>query len=360
MEREGFKTRANSGVLGGAIVQSDWKTSYAKNEGKSNSTTAEEQADREIKSIYRQKLEQKYSETPESAGRRNFQEPQLANKFDKAKFIKRKMFFWKTQPKLDGIRSVIDHNSALSRAGKPFYTADHIIEEIRDLTEKENITLDGELYNHEFKDDFEQLSSFIKKQKISSIPEPTLEEIREKVQFHIYDVIVHDHPDMSFDERESYLIEVFTKYNIPMKTVRLVKSETISIDIEDPEIIHERYLEAGYEGMMFRNPFAPYTFGRSDNLLKHKTFIDAEMKILEINEGKGNWEGIAKSAKVRTPKGTISKSGIKGTKDFLKKIFESRDEIINTEATVKFQGYTSADALRFGVIKKFHFGKRME
>ena len=85
------------------------------------------------------------------------------------------------QPKLDGVRCLIQANvkrhiltpdlneievKAYSRTGKEWKNIDHILEELIPFFAKHpNVILDGELYNHDFKDDFEQLISIVRKTK---------------------------------------------------------------------------------------------------------------------------------------------------------------------------------------------------
>ena len=64
------------------------------------------------------------------------------------------------QPKLDGVRCVIQYDAgkvtAYSRTGKEWKNIDHILAELCPFFSKHpNVILDGELYNHDFKDDFE-------------------------------------------------------------------------------------------------------------------------------------------------------------------------------------------------------------
>ena len=59
------------------------------------------------------------------------------------------------QPKLDGIRCLFTKDGAFSRTGKQFMNVKHIEEDLQDLFKVcPWIALDGELYNHNLKDDF--------------------------------------------------------------------------------------------------------------------------------------------------------------------------------------------------------------
>ena len=82
------------------------------------------------------------------------------------------------QPKLDGVRCLIQANNyadkgniipivtAYSRNGKEWKNIDHILEELVPFfTKHPDAVLDGELYNHNFKDDFESIISMVRKTK---------------------------------------------------------------------------------------------------------------------------------------------------------------------------------------------------
>ena len=118
-----------------------------------------------------------------------------------------------SQPKLDGVRCVIQAElikiihedyvvlvTAYSRTGKEWKNIDHILEQLKPFFMKHpNHILDGELYNHDLKNDFEKIISLVRKTK------PTEEdrlESAEKVQFHCYDTIMEH---MIFSDRNHFL-----------------------------------------------------------------------------------------------------------------------------------------------------------
>ncbi len=74
------------------------------------------------------------------------------------------------QPKLDGVRCLIqlENNviTAYSRTGKKWKNIAHILMDlIPFFDEYPNVILDGELYNHDYKDDFEKIISLVRKIK---------------------------------------------------------------------------------------------------------------------------------------------------------------------------------------------------
>ena len=55
---------------------------------------------------------------------------------------------------------------AYSRNDKEWKNINHILEELKPFFQKyPNVVLDGELYNHDFKDDFESIISMVRKTK---------------------------------------------------------------------------------------------------------------------------------------------------------------------------------------------------
>ena len=110
------------------------------------------------------------------------------------------------QPKLDGVRCVIQANPeegeivAYSRTGKEWKNIDHILKELKPFFQKyPDVILDGELYNHDLKNDFEKIISLVRKTK------PTAEdrvESAEMVQFHCYDFIDET---KTFEKRNKFL-----------------------------------------------------------------------------------------------------------------------------------------------------------
>ena len=192
------------------------------------------------------------------------------------------------QPKLDGVRCVIQceiiHGApcvtAYSRTGKVWKNIDHIRMELRSFFKKyPNVILDGELYNHDLRDDFEKIISLVRKQK------PTNEdrqEARDLVQFHCYDIIDET---LTFEER-NYFIQKHIK---PSYCVKHVTTMAVGDD-RLAKMIHQQNLKNGYEGSILRTNDT-YKCKRSHNLRKFKDFSDAEATIVGYLDGKGKRTG---------------------------------------------------------------------
>ncbi len=131
-----------------------------KNIGRANSTTAETQAVAQAQQTFDSKLKDGYVEdiTKAQENRNTLQAvlPMLAHTIEqKEKYV---VFPALAQPKLDGLRCIaIIKNGKVrlfSRSQKEYLTVPHIITELEALFRDTDIILDGELYNHEYKDSF--------------------------------------------------------------------------------------------------------------------------------------------------------------------------------------------------------------
>ena len=187
------------------------------------------------------------------------------------------------QPKLDGVRCLIQYDSgvitAYSRTGKVWKNIDHILFNLKPFFHwNPNVVLDGELYNHDFKNDFEQIISMVRKTK------PTDEaraKSRDNVQFHCYDIV---NKKMKFSTRDKWL-----RGNLQSNyCIKLVN--TWMVNEEQAKEMHKANLRNGYEGSIVRLD-TPYQCKRSHSLRKFKDFSDAEADIVGYEEGKGKRTG---------------------------------------------------------------------
>lgn len=344
METDGANYRTHSGVLHGKIVVSGWTLAEAKNQGKANSTTGEEQALLEVESTYRHKLYQgKYHESAQEAdvGEKKFISPMLAKTYnDKTTFPVY------SQPKLNGTRCVASIDGLFTRNGKPIVSVPHIMDALKPMFEKyPDLVFDGELYNHELRENLERSNSLARKKTPTDLD---LEESK-ILQYHVYDFI---------DETKSFT-DRFFNFNHEYENDYIQYVYTTKVYTQnDLDDIYSIYLSHGYEGQMIRDPDALYESKRSSALVKRKTMQDIECKILSIKEGIGNWAGYAKSVEIELPNGNIQESGMQGNQDFAKKLLEEKDEYVNGIVTIRFQEYTQDGKLWFPIAVAFFKGER--
>lgn len=206
--------------------------------------------------------------------------PMLAHKVNENKIdFSEKVFI---QPKLDGVRCIFTKDGAYSRTGKQFHNLRHIELRLERFFEKNPFTvLDGELYNHALRDDFEQIISLVRKQK------PTDEDrrnARHLIQYHVYDTIAEC---FNYESRLNWLLsqrELFNNVIIPVETIEVH-------GYNGAKAMHNDFLNKGYEGSILRlNGY--YEQKRSYNLQKFKDFDDTEATIIGYEAGKGKFTGL--------------------------------------------------------------------
>ena len=185
------------------------------------------------------------------------------------------------QPKLDGVRCIFTKDGAYSRTGKQFKNVAHIEEDLEDFFKQYPETiLDGELYNHDLKHDFEKIISLVRKQKPT---EDDRSEAANLVQYHVYDFINEFNPE--YETRHNML-----KMSLPIARSMTLIANTLVESMEEAQMLHKVHLAQGYEGSMLRtNGF--YEQKRSYNLQKFKDFHDTEATITGYEEGKGKRQG---------------------------------------------------------------------
>lgn len=337
IELDNDKYRTISGYVDGAKTTTEWTECYGKNIGRANETSPSQQAELEVASTIQKKKDKGYCEEIENAGRAKHFEPMLAKEYEVGKIN----FPVYSQPKLDGIRCIVTKDGMFSRNGKPLPNAPHIYKQLEGFCKEWRIHFDGELYNHEFKENFNKICSLAKITK----PNPdTLAESERLLQYHIYDCYPIDTPDMKFIDRYEILNNVFDSL-IDCQFIEQVNTLEAK-NKHDLDMFYEIHVRVGYEGQMIRYN-TPYENKRSKNLLKRKEFQDSEFEILDIVEGEGNRSGMAGYMVFETDNQQRFKSNIKGDWDYLRGLLENREFYIGQTATIKYFNLTPDGIPRF-------------
>ena len=185
------------------------------------------------------------------------------------------------QPKLDGVRCLFTAKGAFSRANNQFMNVDHIEQALKSFFAKNpTAILDGELYNHGLKDDFEKIISLVKKKKPTDNDKA---EAAELVQYHVYDVASMTIAPYSL--RFNFIQDLTYTYPI-------CKVDTqVALDFDEALKMHKKNLKLGYEGSIYRSFEGRYKGTRSWDLMKFKDFHDDEATIVGYDIGQGKREG---------------------------------------------------------------------
>lgn len=349
-ERDGEKYRTVSGQKEGQKVTSEWTTCVAKNVGRANEVSPEEQAKREIAANYTKKLNQGgYKEDEADIDIASYFEPMLAQDFKKKPPKDGAITY--SQPKLDGIRCIARRNGLWTRSGKPILAVPHVSAALNSLFAAHpdpDATFDGELYNHLLKDDFNRIVSLVKQQK------PTEEDFAASadiIQYHLYDLP----SPQPFAQRSKALADLVRRHNGDI--LQFVRTDLIR-DKTHMDSLYETYLNDGYEGQMIRIDGHGYENKRTNNLLKRKEFIDSEFVIDGFEEGVGNRSGCVGRVNLRLPDGRVFGANLKGEREYTRMVWARRAELIEKECTCEYFKPTPDGIPRFGRVKVIHETKR--
>lgn len=181
------------------------------------------------------------------------------------------------QPKLNGIRLLFD--------GQNFISNDQVLwnpealgpvaKAIRQAFNTIGHPLDGELYCHGLS--LQQINSIV------SINRKLPHEKITKISYNIFDIVA----PLSYKERHNLLSESC----VPGDHIRLVDTAFVNL-ATTAEQLYSFYRQAGYEGIMYRDPRAYYGLskacGNKDNrwphLLKRKEWLDEEFEVEDKEE----------------------------------------------------------------------------
>ena len=258
------------------------------------------------------------------------------------------------QPKLDGVRCLIQYNwyecditkkwigevKAYSRTGKEWKNINHILEQLTPFFhEFPEVILDGELYNHDLRDNFEKIISLVRKTK------PTNQDrldAKELTQFHCYDIIDET---LTFEERNYFIIK-----QVPFSyCVKSVKTSACSSEVFAKQL-HKVNLYEGYEGSIVRTNNT-YQCKRSHNLRKFKDFSDAEARIVDWVEGKGKRKGTIGKFQAVDTDGNEFGIPVMDKFEYLQKNFKKMQGWVGKTATFTYFERTKAGSYRHPLFK---------
>tara|TARA_R110001583_G_scaffold33818_1_gene113988 strand:+ start:1424 stop:2266 length:843 start_codon:yes stop_codon:yes gene_type:complete len=250
------------------------------------------------------------------------------------------------QPKLDGVRCLIQYDKKLgvtawSRTGKQWKNIHHITSSLEAWFKSNQTTvLDGELYNHDLRDDFETIISLVRRQTPDDID---MLESRDLVQFHCYDII---HPDNSpFEDRSR-----FVKYCVNETDYVKVVSTMLCASDDDAKEIHATNLACGFEGSILRTNDI-YHQKRTHSLRKFKDFHDTEAKLTSWVEGKGKRVGTVGKFMAVDDAGNEFGMPVMDKFDYLQNNFEEMKGWVGKTATFTYFERTKAGSYRHPLFK---------
>lgn len=341
--------RQHYGQLNGKIQTTEWTYCYSKNVGKANETTGEDQAEKEVKALYKKKLKENYFENVADIDD-GFKEPQLAKPckdfLDKVQWERGVI----VDEKLNGVACIITKDGARSRKNETFHAIPHIIAELKSFFEDNpNAYLHGELFNPKHVNELNKITELVAVTRKEKDITPELLVASEKVvEYHLYDgygftvqspegplTVVQNSNGMARRQALRTLISFENSF----KYIKIVNYINVTSFDEMREYAND-YIGRGGEGVIIRNPYAPYQHKRTNDLLKYKKSESAEYKVISIEEGTANWSGCAKYVWVEVPNGIKDKKckiNVRGKREHLREVLSNREQYVGKMITVDYQ-----------------------
>lgn len=223
---------------------------------------------------------------------------------------------WWMSEKLDGVRAYWDGQRFLSRLGNAYTAPAWFTADLPDHP------LDGELFAGRKR--FQATVSIARRQDRSE-------------HWKQLTYVIFDAPAVpgGFEERLASLQEQRWTYARVLEQERCTGTEAVLAELQRVEAL-------GAEGLMLRQPGSAYVGGRSDTLLKVKSFFDCEAKVTGHAAGAGKHRGRLGALEVVLADGTAFKVGT-GFTDAQREAPPAIGAIV----TVRYQELTDAGVPRF-------------
>ncbi|MCB5228295.1 DNA ligase [Alishewanella sp. 16-MA] len=235
--------------------------------------------------------------------------------------------YWVSE-KLDGVRAYWDGKQLLSRGGNIIAAPSWF------LADFPSQKLDGELWLG--RQQFAATLSIVSKQQ------PVQSEWQQ-IRYYVFEL-----PEAAgtFSERIQAMHALKQQLNSPYIVIvpqfRVADKQQLFTKLTELE-------QAGAEGLMLHHQAALYHTGRSQALLKLKTYQDSEAEVVGYRPGKGKYQGMVGALIVKTPEGKTFAIG-SGLTDALR---ETPPEI-GTVITYRYNGLTVHGLPRFARFLKVH------
>ena len=196
--------------------------------------------------------------------------------------------------KLDGVRclTVIDYENKTvtqyTRNGKELTNFSHITDYLAGFIEEfgRSYILDGEIMSHSFQDLMKQVH---RKDNVNA----------SDAVLNLFDIV----PLVEFktgkstmgQKRRSAFLKNFENIFNDSGFITIVPQKEFDLDVFTDEIEFRDYMKQcvaeGYEGVMIKEPNAPYECKRTTSWLKMKPFIEVSLAVTSVEEGTGRNKG---------------------------------------------------------------------
>jgi len=194
------------------------------------------------------------------------------------------------EPKLDGVRclTVVDYQARtvtqFTRNGKVLENFSHITAALLSRIDElgRSYVLDGEVVSASFQDLMKQVH---RKEDVQA----------QDARLMLFDIVplseFKSGTSIMGQRRRSNLLKSFKPVFDLCGNIDIIEQTEVDLDTAVGRILFSDYnkqiIEKGYEGIMIKNPDAPYETKRTVSWLKQKPFIEVTLEVKDVEEGTG-------------------------------------------------------------------------
>jgi DNA ligase-1 len=252
--------------------------------------------------------------------------------------------------KLDGVRVITIVRSdgrvdMFSRNGKELANFPHIAEQISSVIKQKgssksmDVVLDGEIMSSSFQDLMKQVHRKDNVEAGDAI-------------LNLFDVLPLEDFEKGFYDKDQKTRSIMVKFWVEQNqhlitSVTYVANELVDLDTEEGQKrfkeINQKAIDGGYEGIMIKDPEAPYECKRSVAWLKLKPFIEVSLAVTAVEEGTGRNVGKLGALVCRgrdDGKDIVVNVGSGFTDDNRDSYWRERDSLIGNIAEVRADAVT--------------------
>jgi ATP-dependent DNA ligase len=251
------------------------------------------------------------------------------------------------EDKIDGLRceTIIDETSIdfRSRTGEVYQPIPHIAKSLRETYDRLGMTgqviLDGELFTTAVS--FNTLSGILRKER--ETPEDLA--IEKELRYILYDVMLEE----NYNQRLAFVEQFEDTEN----KVDIIYFEECEFTEENVERFHQAAItERGAEGTMIRRLNAVYENKRTWQLMKYKSWIEEEFKVVGFEQMEGVDTLGAIVFETRDGK-KVFNCTLNAPDDECKKVWDNQADYLPLWGTVRFQNYSEYGVPRIPKCKGF-------
>lgn len=314
-----------------------------KNVGRSNATTAEDQALLEAEAKWEKKIKSGgYWENVDDIDKVTFIEPMLAKKLEdrRSKIDISKGLI--VQLKFNGMRCIATKDGLFTRTGERYASVPHIEGSLISFFAMfPDAVLDGELFNMELREQLNEIAKLIRRTEHFT-PEH-FAKTEKLVRYYVYDGWGFGAEESDPYKKRKLMIDT-TNFSCPY--IMPVEDEMV-YSWEQLDAVYQTFVADNHEGAIARIPDSPYERKRTNNLLKIKPCLDDEFEIISIEEGQGNWSGVAKIVGLKTKDGKFFNATFKGTMAEALECLQNKSQWIGKIVTIQFNGMTGLNCPQY-------------